>query len=79
MLVGIYVIMNCSNLKIYVGQSTNVEDRIAHHKSSLKHNRHENSHLQRAWNKYGASNFKFRVIHVCEEDELDALERQYIQ
>lgn len=49
---GIYVITNISNGKKYIGQSVDVEDRIAHHKSSLKHNRHENSYLQNSWNKY---------------------------
>lgn len=59
---GIYMITNLANNKKYIGQSVDVENRIRHHKSSLKHGRHENSHLQNAWNSYGADNFAFECL-----------------
>lgn len=36
-MVGIYAITNIVNGKIYIGQSTDVIDRIRHHKSMLRH------------------------------------------
>lgn len=73
------MIRNKINNKVYIGQSVNLKDRIAHHKSSLRHNRHDNSYLQRSWNKYHEENFEFSILEECEsEDELDELERKYI-
>lgn len=78
-MIGIYAIRNITNNKIYIGQSLDVEDRIWHHKSALKHNRHENDHLQKSWNKYGATSFQFQILAICEEKELDDQERFYIR
>lgn len=75
---GIYMIINCVNDKKYIGQSVDVEDRLAHHKSMLKHNRHENSYLQNAYNKYGDMCFLFCIIEICDENNLDELEIKYI-
>lgn len=77
-MIGIYRITNIINNKVYIGQSINIEDRFAHHRSSLSHNRHENEHLQRSWNKYGAQHFMFEVLEECSEEELDSKERYYI-
>ncbi len=33
-MIGIYAIVNCVNDKVYIGQSMDVMDRIAHHKSA---------------------------------------------
>lgn len=78
-MIGIYKITNIQNNKVYIGQSTDVEDRIAHHRSSLRHNKHENSHLQRSWNKYGEDSFMFEILDICEEQALDDKERYYIE
>jgi group I intron endonuclease len=32
----------------------------------LNNNKHTNIHLQRAWNKYGAENFKFEILELYE-------------
>lgn len=56
-----------------------MENRLAHHKSELKHNRHANSYLQNSWNKYGSENFSFLIVEQCTEDQLDERERYYIQ
>lgn len=78
-MVGIYAITNMINGKIYIGQSVDIKDRFAHHKSMLRHNRHENDYLQKAWNKYGESNFEFKILTECSEEEMDNIERDYIQ
>ena len=64
---GIYMIRNIINNKVYIGQSSDLKDRLAHHKSSLRHNRHYSSYLQNAWNKYGEENFEFIILEECEE------------
>lgn len=77
---GIYVIENKVNGKKYVGQSVNIllEWRV-NHKNPLLRDKHHNIHLQRAWNKYGESNFEHKIIHVCSEEELTNLEIFYIK
>lgn len=77
--VGIYYIKNKTNNKIYIGQSVDVFGRMCHHKSDLKNNRHKNSYLQNSWNKYGEHNFEFIFLEECKIDDLDKLEKQYIQ
>lgn len=59
---GIYTITNLVNGKIYVGRSVDVFDRLIHHKSELKCNRHYNKHLQDAYNEYGVENFVFELL-----------------
>ena len=75
---GIYCIENLINNKVYIGQSIDVYQRLSSHKSALKHNRHDNTYLQHAYNKYGAENFDFSILCECTPDELDNLERYYI-
>ena len=75
---GIYLITNLSNGKVYVGQSIRIEARFDQHKSSLKGGYHENSHLQRAYNLYGADSFKFDILEECTLDVIDNRERHWI-
>lgn len=70
-MIGIYKITNQVNGKVYIGQSVNIKQRWAEHKANLRNNKHENSYLQNAWNKYGEANFIFEVIEKCSKDELD--------
>lgn len=77
-MIGIYKIENKINGKIYIGQSIDINRRLKEHKNSLRNNKHINNHLQYAFNKYGEDNFIFEIIDICEIDELDAMERLYI-
>lgn len=67
---GIYSITNKVNYKIYIGLATDIYDRWKTHKQHLKYNKHENQHLQLAFNKYGENAFKFERIEVCTIDKL---------
>ena len=72
---GIYCIENLINHKKYIGQSMDVYNRWNAHKNALNGNRHRNTYLQRAWNKYGKDNFNFYIIEKCNSDIIDELEK----
>lgn len=77
-IVGIYIIKNKYNNKVYIGQSVDVEYRICNHFSKLKYNRHDNEHLQRAYNKHPEC-FEWDLLEKCNEAELDDKEIYYIK
>lgn len=68
MAAGIYCITNLVNQKKYIGQTYDFDSRWWKHKNFLKNGKHENRHLQFAWNKYGASNFEFSVVEIISGD-----------
>lgn len=77
-MIGIYKIENTINGKIYVGQSSNIEQRWAAHKSPYEQERQKNKPLYQAFKKYGIKNFAFSVIEECSLDELDKKEKYWI-
>lgn len=77
-IIAIYKITNKINNKTYVGQTNELRKRWRRHYRELEKNIHTNRHLQRAWNKYGADNFKFSVIESCLKEELNDKERYWI-
>lgn len=76
-MIGIYLIINCHNDKIYVGSAANIEVRIKRHIRDLESNRHSNKYLQRAWNKY-EGNFHFCIVEECELNKLREIEQIWI-
>ena len=65
----IYSIKNTINNKIYIG-STRKKDSMARkyeHWSRLRNNKHCNSKLQRAWNKYGESFFIYTILEELQD------------
>src|SRR5258708_3327936 len=75
---GIYFITNLINNKTYVG-SINLAKREKRHFCELKNNKHYNSHLQLAWNKYGPDAFKFEIAEEVPNNQLLEVENQYLQ
>lgn len=76
---GIYAITCVQNGKVYVGQTKErFERRYWHHRWHLENGSHHNTHLQRAWNKYGDNNFTFSVLEVCDECDLNDAECRHI-
>ena len=64
---GIYQIKNLVNGKIYIGSSVDLKRRRKHHFVDLRRNVHHCKYLQRAWNKYGETKFKFEILEIVEE------------
>lgn len=54
---AIYEIRHVASGKVYVGSTNNWKRRQNEHRAELRGNRHSNSHLQRAWAKYGEESF----------------------
>jgi len=77
-MVGIYKITNTTNGKVYIGQSRDIKHRKACHEYDLRNNRHGNIHLQRSFN-LNPDAFKFEIVCLCVEEDLDALEEYYIK
>jgi group I intron endonuclease len=76
---GIYVITNTINGNQYVGSAKDIYVRWRIHKSNLKYQIHHSTHLQRAWEKYGANAFTFAVIERVDDlSILIAREQHYI-
>lgn len=64
---GIYKIINVVNNKFYVGSAVNFSRRKTRHFSELRTNRHNNSKLQNAWNKYGEKSFVFVIVEEVQD------------
>lgn len=76
---GIYQIKNLINGKIYIGSSRYIKSRLSSHKRDLIRNRHDNSYLQAAWNKYGEATFEFSKLEVVNNfDDLEKREQFWI-
>ena len=75
---GIYVIKNKINGKFYIGSSDDIRHRWYEHSYKLKRNKHNNTHLQNAWNKYGENNFEFLIVERCNNEDLLTREQHYI-
>jgi len=73
MLTGIYKILSPNN-KIYIGQSINIKKRFYNY--SLFHCKFQTK-LYNSLKKYGVENHKFEILHLCNTDQLNKLERYY--
>ena len=75
---GIYMIQNKVNNKMYIGQAVDIEDRWKAHRSGLRGDYHDNTHLQNSWKRDGEENFEFTILLECEESDLNMYEEYYI-
>lgn len=69
---GIYSITNLNDGQhtTYIGSTIqSFKIRWGVHRSALRHGRHVNSHLQRAWDKYGEDAFAFAIVEVVDDVE----------
>ena len=66
---GVYVIRNTQNNKLYVGYSLDLHARINRQRAELKFGSHRSSELLREWKSFGESSFEFEVLDELELDE----------
>lgn len=60
----------------YIGQTTDIKKRMKNHKRELITNKHHNSYMQRAYNKY--QSFNYEILFTCTEEYLDLIEQELI-
>lgn len=80
-MIGIYKWTNKINGKIYIGQSVNIENRRKKHIADSYYTKSNtyNTAFHSAIRKYGEENFTFEVLCICQKEELNVLEKFYIQ
>lgn len=61
---GLYAIVSIKNQKIYIGESSNVAERLGKHWNDLSKEKHECQQLQLDWNQFGSENFNFISLSV---------------
>lgn len=77
---GIYAITCTISGKIYVGSSVDIRSRWACHKRDLNKGIHGSHHLQAAWDLYGESTFRFKVLEYVEDkSQLAIIETSWIE
>lgn len=76
---GVYQIRNKVNGKVYIGSALEIAVRWRGHRSQLRNNKHHCSHLQSAWNKYGANSFEFSVLEFCDREQVRERESFFIK
>ena len=72
-MIGIYIIKNIINGKVYIGQSWNIEQRIRDHRK----NRNHNEYLTKSMNIHGIESFDFSILEeYIECDQIFLNERE---
>ena len=64
---GIYQWRQLSSGRRYVGSTNNFLRRMCDHASALNRGAHGNDHLQRSWQKHGATDFAFEILEVVND------------
>jgi len=76
---GVYVIEHIASGKKYVGSAAkSFSRRWDGHRSHLRKGTHHSKHLQAAWEKYGESEFIFRIVKRTTPEEAIEIEQAFI-
>jgi hypothetical protein len=85
---GVFLIRNNTNDKVFVGASPNLPGIINRHKFQLKHGAHPSKALQEDWNTLGSDNFSFEIVdelpprsdpNANYREELNLLEKLWLE
>jgi len=66
---GVYAVSNSHDEKVFVGFAADLPARINRHKAELRFKSHRNRELQKMWNSYGESAFKFEILEMLDHEE----------
>lgn len=72
---GVYMIRCKADRKVYIGKAADIHRRWSQHQCLLRQGLHQNVHLQRAWDLYGAQDFEFLVLQT----ETDPVQRSLLE
>lgn len=73
------MIKNTENAKMYIGSSTNIENRWKQHMEMLQSCSHHSYKLQNDYNKYGITKFTFTVLEITTDtNKLLSCEQKWI-
>lgn len=61
---GVYQIRNTKTGRIYIGESSDMGQRVRIHNGLLSYNAHNNTRLQADYTRYGPSSFRYGVVRV---------------
>jgi group I intron endonuclease len=75
---GIYKITHIPSGRCYVGQAKDIHGRWKVHIGALNKGCHTARFMQRCWDKYGADQFRFTIIEVCNLELLTPREQCWI-
>jgi group I intron endonuclease len=67
---GVYRILCVPTGKFYIGSAVDLPKRWDQHRRALRHGKHVNCYLQKAWNRYGEESFAFSVLESVEASDL---------
>lgn len=76
---GIYKLTNLKNQKVYIGQATDISERLKQHIKAGLGIDTPNNMLYAAMMKDGVENFTFEVLEECERSALNDRETYYIE
>ena len=74
---GIYSITTIQG-KVYYGSAINFKERLELHMCLLRHKRHYNKTIQKAYNNYKDHGFIFRIEMECKRKDLLKNEQKYL-
>ena len=63
---GIFLIRNTTNNKVYLGSGLDIQGIINRHKFALSMGGHQSKELQKDWNALGADKFEFEIVDQME-------------
>jgi|APSaa5957512622_1039677.scaffolds.fasta_scaffold01421_17 group I intron endonuclease len=75
---GVYNITHLASGKRYIGSSVDIPSRFRAHRRMLRKGKHQNVHLQRAWDKYGEAAFTFHPVESCFPESCRNVEQRHL-
>jgi group I intron endonuclease len=66
---GVYIVKNLVNGKIFIGSSKNLEGKLNSMRFQLEMGSHMNNELQKDYNQFGKENFSFEILDRLEPKE----------